>query len=156
MKSKLQPLPVGNIRNFRFQGGLQSGPRMALRPVKKYVTMGNTGRATPWSTGTGSGREGTFLYDDGLFAPPRTFLLGLSPAAAMTVCELGAGTGLLSTFAGREPGLRPRWRSPGEVLACSGGLRGKRAFRAGCIAWRGTCGRDCCPRGSRLAWPIQP
>ena len=41
----------------------------------------------------------TFLYDDGLFRPSTdTFLLGAFPRLrrGMTVCELGAGTGLLS------------------------------------------------------------
>ena len=51
----------------------------------------------------------TFLYDDGLFRPSTdTFLLGSFPRLrrGMTVCELGAGTGLLSLLLlAREPEL---------------------------------------------------
>lgn len=51
----------------------------------------------------------TFLYDDGLFRPSTdTFLLGAFPRLrrGMTVCELGAGTGLLSLLLlAREPEL---------------------------------------------------
>jgi tRNA1(Val) A37 N6-methylase TrmN6 len=84
---------------------------MALRPVKKYITIGeNTGegdamehRDRLWPGGY------TFLYDDGLFRPSTdTFLLGAFPRLrrGMTVCELGAGTGLLSLLLlAREPEL---------------------------------------------------
>ena len=51
----------------------------------------------------------TFLYDDGLFRPSTdTFLLGSFPRLrrGTTVCELGAGTGLLSLLLlAREPEL---------------------------------------------------
>ena len=51
----------------------------------------------------------TFLYDDGLFRPSTdTFLLGAFPRLrrGMAVCELGAGTGLLSLLLlAREPEL---------------------------------------------------
>lgn len=51
----------------------------------------------------------TFLYDDGLFRPSTdTFLLGSFPRLrrGMAVCELGAGTGLLSLLLlAREPEL---------------------------------------------------
>ena len=51
----------------------------------------------------------TFLYDDGLFRRSTdTFLLGSFPRLrrGMAVCELGAGTGLLSLLLlAREPEL---------------------------------------------------
>ena len=56
----------------------------------------------------------TFLYDDGLFRPSTdTFLLGSFPRLrrGMAVCELGAGTGLLSLLLlAREQELTPRQR----------------------------------------------
>ena len=73
---------------------------MALRPVKKYITIGeNTGEGSTmehWDRLWPGGY--TFAYADGLFRPSTdTFLLGAFPRLrrGMTVCDLGAGTGLL-------------------------------------------------------------
>ena len=84
---------------------------MALRPVKKYITIGeNTGEGSTmehWDRLWPGGY--TFAYADGLFRPSTdTFLLGAFPRLrrGMTVCDLGAGTGLLGLLLlAREPEL---------------------------------------------------
>ena len=85
---------------------------MALRPVKKYITIGeNTGEGSVmehWDRLWPGGY--TFAYADGLFRPSTdTFLLGGFPRLrrGMTVCDLGAGTGLLGLLLlAREPDLQ--------------------------------------------------
>ena len=78
----------------------------------------------------------TFLYDDGLFRPSTdTFLLGAFPRLrrGMTVCELGAGTGLLSLLLlAREPELtvtgvelQPQAAALAEENAAQDGLDGR-------------------------------
>lgn len=156
------PLPVGNIRKLSFFVAVYSpgaGDGLASCEKVYYTERKFRRRATPWSTGTGSGPGGyTFLYDDGLFRPSTdTFLLGSFPRLrrGMAVCELGAGTGA-SESAAAGPGAGADGHRGGASAAglrpVPAGRRRKTVFRAGCIAWRGTCGRDCCRPGQfRLA-----
>ena len=94
----------------------------------------------------------TFAYADGLFRPSTdTFLLGAFPRLrrGMTVCDLGAGTGLLGLLLlAREPELTVTGVEL-QPAACGIFRRtaAETAWRTGCGAWRGTCGtRGCCRR----------